>query len=65
MSRKEKAATADGAKLPAMIISKQKNGELGPLVQAKLRSPKVVVVPASLNRLTAVDANMRQPRECQ
>ena len=42
-------AYADGTKLPAMMILKEKNGVLGPRVKANLRLPTNVVVAASPN----------------
>lgn len=42
-------ALADGTKLPAMLIFKEKNGELGPRVKANLKIPANVVVAASTN----------------
>ena len=43
------AAKGNGEKLPALIIFKNKNGELGPRVRAQLRIPSNVMVKASPN----------------
>ena len=42
-------ALVDGTKLPAMVIFKEKNGELGPRVRAGLTIPTNIVVAASKN----------------
>ena len=42
-------AFADGSKLPAMIIFKLKNGELGPRVKANLSIPENVIVVVTKN----------------
>ena len=43
------AAKGNGEKLPALVIFKERNGELGPWVCAQLRIPSNIRVKASLN----------------
>ena len=43
------AAKGNGEKLPALVIFKERNGELGPRVRAQLRIPSNIRVKASPN----------------